>query len=404
MVVAAKAELLRRGEDILSSVDANSRSAAGYFPGGWGSSTTPGSPDSAVRTPTASAQNNRNRAASYDVSNTVTNPRAKGVLTKINTNLPNLARGGYVPPTPSYAISSSDPIPSGYVTHARDACTQIDYRWDSMRHPQNWGNGGEYGEEWSAMHTRFRQFLGNMVGWYRGHDRPSQSACNGESLRVGEDDDEEETVLVVITHGAGCNALIGALTGEPVFVDVGTASLTYAVSNTVESPPSDSLLRQYSLKLVASVDHLRPASNQSDQSALASPRTLISPPIPSYRHRVTSRSSLSQNSFVGRSATTGASAREWAMPRPSTTPRGSPGLWGQDGGTDSADEMVPNFEGPGLPAPLANGSADSPGESPAAEEPTQRTFSQPGLWGSAPSNQEREAGLNRRWTVTERRM
>ena len=57
----------------------------------------------------------------------------------------------YVPPSPMYAISSSDPIPGGYVAHARDACVEVDYQWDSMRSPQNWGDGGEYGEEWSSM-------------------------------------------------------------------------------------------------------------------------------------------------------------------------------------------------------------------------------------------------------------
>ena len=57
----------------------------------------------------------------------------------------------YIPPSPMYAISSSDPIPGGYVAHARDACVEVDYQWDSMRSPQNWGDGGEFGEEWSSM-------------------------------------------------------------------------------------------------------------------------------------------------------------------------------------------------------------------------------------------------------------
>lgn len=32
----------------------------------------------------------------------------------------------------------------------------------------------------------------------------------------------------------------------------------------------------------------------------------------------------------------------------------------------------------------------------------QRALSQRGLWGSAPLNTDREAGVKRRWTVTER--
>src|SRR5699024_1321833 len=158
-----KTELIRRGEDIITDAT-GSRSATGYFPGGWGSASTPVSPDlervSQMSAPT-SAPSNRNRAGSYD---TVTNPRSKGVLTKLNTNLSH-THAGYVPPTPGYAISSSDPIPSGYVAHARDACTRIDYQWDSTRNP-NWGDGGMYGEEWSAMHGRFRRGLMDMVDWY----------------------------------------------------------------------------------------------------------------------------------------------------------------------------------------------------------------------------------------------
>lgn len=57
----------------------------------------------------------------------------------------------YIPPSPMYAISSQDSIPPGYVAHARDACVEVDYQWDSIRVPLNWGNGGEYGEEWSSM-------------------------------------------------------------------------------------------------------------------------------------------------------------------------------------------------------------------------------------------------------------
>lgn len=63
----------------------------------------------------------------------------------------------YIPPSPMYAISSFDSIPPGYVAHARDACVEVDYQWDSMRSPMNWGDGGEYGEEWSSMRERKSQ-------------------------------------------------------------------------------------------------------------------------------------------------------------------------------------------------------------------------------------------------------
>ncbi|RMJ26471.1 phosphoglycerate mutase family protein [Aspergillus sp. HF37] len=410
LVVAAKAELLHRGENIPSSGDTGSRPATGYFPGGWGSFSNLTSPDVA-KTPPLSAQSNRNRAASYHVSNTVTNPRAKGVLTKINTNVPHDPNAGYVPPTPGYAISSSDPIPSGYVAHARDACTKVDYQWDSMRRPQNWGNGGNYGEEWSSMHSRFRHSLRNMVDWYRDHDRPPQFACNGESRlpreneEDGDDEEASETVLVIVTHGAGCNALIGALTGEPVLVDVGTASLTMAVPKAVEGSPSVDVPQEYSLESIASTDHLRPGFNPSDSSILASPKPPTFSPIPSYRHRLAARPPHSQSPFIiGPSPTPGSTARESSTSRPSTASHASPGLWGQDGGTDSTDDIVPNFGRPDSPAPSANSRADSPRDGTGSEGLEHRTLSQPGLWGSAPLNQEREVGMRRRWTVTDRRI
>ena len=401
MIVAAKAELLRRGEDVIYNVDSGSRSATGYFPGGWGSVSTPVSPE--VGKPQLPAvnslQGNRNRAGSYD---TVTNPRAKAVLTKLNTNLSHLPLAGYIPPTPGYAISPSDPIPSGYVAHARDACVRVDYPWDSMRNP-NWGDGGDYGEEWSSMHGRFRRSLRNMIDWYGEH--PS----NGNGL--GEED--EDTVLVIITHGAGCNALIGALTGEPVLIDVNTASLTMAthIDGETGSPASDlsdDLLQEYSLSLVASTDHLRPGANPSDISSLASPKPKPSSPpsLPSYRHRVPARhQSLSQSPFIiGPSITSSIDSSEWGMSRPSTAPRvTSGGLWGQDGGTDSGDEIVPNFDGPGSTStPQVNG-RNSPVEDSVKKDIPQRTLSQRGLWGNAPLNKDREAAVKRRWTVTERR-
>lgn len=402
MVAAAKTELVRRGEDILVDT-AGGRSATGYFPGGWGSVSTPVSPEtekSPKMTAMASVQSNRIRAASYD---TVTNPRAKGVLTRINTNLSHV-HAGYAPPTPGYAICPSDPIPSGYVAHARDACLRVDYQWDSMRNP-NWGDGGAYGEEWSTMHGRFRRGLMNMVDWYGDHDPPSE--CNGASEEAEDEADADtDTVLIIITHGAGCNALIGALTGEPVLVDVGTASLTMAVRKETDaerSQSSDDLSQEYALKLVASADHLRPGANPSDISSLASPKPLSSPSsIPSYRHRIT-RPSLTKGPFiVGPTTPSNSTPREWSLSRPSTAPRVSSGLWGQDGGADSGDEIVPNFDGPGS-ASLTSG-GQRPREDLTARDIPQRTLSQRGLWGSAPLNKDREAGVKRRWTVTERRV
>jgi hypothetical protein len=189
----------------------------------------------------------------------------------------------YKPPIPSYAISSSDPIPAGYVAHSRDACVDVDYQWDSMREPLNWGNGGEYGEEWSSMHKRFRKGLQNLITWYSSTDDPGKTFTkvhhhdSNATLTVEEPHDDEDTdlVLILVTHGAGCNALIGALTNQPVLLDVGMASLTMAVRK--PTPPNSptttpgatpnshsrtssrtlTISEQYDVKLVANTEHLR---------------------------------------------------------------------------------------------------------------------------------------------------
>lgn len=401
MVMAAKAELLRRGDDIQAVAEPTSASATGYFPGGWGSTSTSSDALDKAALP-SQTQTNRNRSATYNP--TGSRPRPKKALAQINTNLPRLSEGGYVPPTPGYAISSSDPIPPGYVAHARDACMKIDYQWDSMRPPQSWGGGGEYGEEWSSMHRRFGHGLQNIVDWYQDRDHPLRSASNGQSL-LGDDSDADETILVIVTHGAGCNALIGALTREPVLLNVGTASLTMAVrKDNPESPqpagsPSSnkhkSPLQQYDLKLVASADHLRPVVS-SHFSSMRSSRE-ASPSLSSHRNRSSYRPSLSQSPFmIGPPSTSGRS----------TSHGTSSGLWGSrpashDGGSESTDELMPNFGQSEPPAALDNSADDVPSDLP---QLPQRTASQRGLWGSAPLDKDADASVRRRWTVTERRV
>lgn len=74
-----------------------------------------------------------------------------------------------------------------------------------------------------------------MISWYRTSDiRRKPEASNEEDQNGGEksnkdDENDEDTVVVLDTHGARCNALIGALTSQPVLLDVGIASPTMAV-------------------------------------------------------------------------------------------------------------------------------------------------------------------------------
>lgn len=225
---------------------------------------------------------------------------------------------GYVAPVPAFAMSPNSQIPPGYVSHAKDACVLFDYQWDSAVKPLSWGDGGQFPEEWNAMHLRFRGGLQSMVDWYMNTDEPTKMVTklpsppqkgdatpkprrgsmssenaidetdeseSGEAAH--EESDEEdvefdvEPVVIIISHGAGCNALIGAITHQPALMDVGLASLTMAVRRpdwqlkvptTVGSAPSLPIHRCYDLVLTANTEHLR-------ASSLLSPHQSRSPSI-----------------------------------------------------------------------------------------------------------------------------
>ena len=278
MLAGAKSELLRRGEYV-ESPGLRAESKKGYLPGMWGSPDLQpqGNKDMSQEGLSKLSLNSSSKVSTRDRASTqgsVFNSRAAQDLD--TKTLP----GGYLPPTPRYAVSPSDPIPKGYVAHARDACVDVDYQWDSSRTPQEWGDGGSYGEEWSAMHKRFRNGLQRMIHWYRIHQasalRQIGHPRNLHPIHAEEsDDDDVDTVLVLVTHGAGCNALIGALTDQPVLLDVGMASLTMAVwKERPEDPASQSfkpglsspaktsnldvpLSAEYNVVITASVEHLR---------------------------------------------------------------------------------------------------------------------------------------------------
>src|SRR5215469_1023546 len=240
MVAGAKADLLRTEQLDLFQPSASTR---GHFPGGWnlvGSSAD----DSSARPPSpgngdafsslsklGQALPLRDRASSHNGLGSTGSRRSHKSSKGVYSSLP-YSTAAYSAPIPTYAISASDPIPRGYVTHARDACIDVHLQWDSMREPQNWGDGGEYGEEWSEMHKRFRQGLYKAISWYKEHslaEHPHVEEDNNDGSAIEDEDDNYDLVLIFVTHGAGCNALIGALTNQPVLIDVGMASLTMAV-------------------------------------------------------------------------------------------------------------------------------------------------------------------------------
>lgn len=205
---------------------------------------------------------------------------------------------GYAPLRPLHAVSINGKIPDGFVAHARELCTVIDYQWDSMRAPLDFGDGGKLGEEWASMHHRFRSGLRKMVNWYATTDYPDEMLCgftnnDGDhscnDSGYGEDEDEEiETVVIIVSHGAGCNALIGAVTHQPVLMDVGIASITVAARK-ADADYSQALAAAadgqggatsplaavddlYDIRLSASTEHLRSNSGASITGQPASPR------------------------------------------------------------------------------------------------------------------------------------
>jgi broad specificity phosphatase PhoE len=71
------------------------------------------------------------------------------------------------------------------------------------------GHSGVYGEQWATMHTRFQNGLRNLINYY-------DKSVSGP------------TTAVVVTHGAGCNSLLGFLTNQPLLSKVGLARCVVA--------------------------------------------------------------------------------------------------------------------------------------------------------------------------------
>lgn len=412
MVAGAKADLLRRVDYV--EVQPSAHNVKGHFPGGWVKSNASSSPNSRKGSedgtfPTMGSLGQvlplRERSSSQG---SVFRQRSRSR----ETGAPSLSTAHkapahiYDPPIPSYAVSTSDPIPRGYVSHARDACIDVDFQWDSMRAPQDWGDGGEFGDEWSTMHKRFRRGLAGMMKWYREHgsmppkdqfpgftfkERPTAALHHHAQTDPGpmadpEMEDDEELVLILVTHGAGCNALLGAISNQPVLIDVGLAALSMAVRREEPRRPSASTIYQrrpsvvdpgmadtYEMKMLASLDHLRPGVDPSKPPQPQSPAVAASPSL-EYRRRfgagsggtntpnslIDSPFSLGEpyrsglNSSLGsmrRSSTSGSSSR---LLGGSASPMTSTGLWSSlrapsldnssDGRRSPGADMVLNFQ------------------------------------------------------------
>jgi broad specificity phosphatase PhoE len=180
----------------------------------------------------------------------------------------------------------------------------VDWMWDTLK----FGDGGEYGEEWGSMHERLNRGLQRLLQYYE--DEPMigvSNGVNGNKSEISNGDGVDapiQTIVILVTHGAGCNALLGALTRKPVLTDIPLTSLSMAVLR--PTTPSSTVSRiEYDMVLQASADHLVDSpSNSSSSFSLHSRQTsspsLRSPLIPDKRileyHQVRTRS-YSSTSF-----------------------------------------------------------------------------------------------------------
>jgi hypothetical protein len=327
---------------------------------------------------------------------------------------------GYSPPIPNYAVSTSDKIPLGFMAHARDACVDIDFDWDSQGEALDWGDGGPNDEEWAKMHLRFRNGLQKLIAYYESDESAP----------------DEDLVVVLISHQAGCNALIRLLTGAPALHDVGLSSLSMAVrserkqSVRTESPSPArrrgsldiTIAEDYDMKIIASTEHLRAGSNPL---GLNSPRLGKSPAFAS--RRAVGADSPEGLSLGESLAPKGASSM---MPARSVSSRGPAqddmessepviGLWRRgsqysrdekatsihDGGSlsarqhvrsESLQESFPVFSNDDAQAEDTTGDRKSDSHL----LPT-RSASQRGLWGGESLRRARSPG-KRRWTAVEK--
>jgi broad specificity phosphatase PhoE len=259
MLASAKADLLRR-EDYThypNFVSHNHSSSQGQL---W-------SP--IVRESSASPFGTGQKEEFGSTTDSATSPATASSASGRRDHDARVEKAGYVSPVPHYAISSNNNIPAGYVSHARDACVMVDYQWHSTRSLLDWGDGGSFPEEWAAMHKRFRAGAQSLVDWYSTADRPTRPVTKSVRSEPSDDSNDEdvdiESIVIMVSHGAGCNALIGAITHQPVLMDVGMASLTMAVrkpsteiSGALKGSETTLPVHElYDLKLFANTDHLR---------------------------------------------------------------------------------------------------------------------------------------------------
>lgn len=158
----------------------------------------------------------------------------------------------------------------------------VDWMWDTLK----FGDGGEYGEEWGSMHERFNRGWRRLLQHYE--DEPTARVSNGlngsgsENGNGDEADASVQTIVILITHGAGCNALLGALTRKPVLIDIPLSSLSMAVLRPT-TPSSTTTRIEYDMVLQASTAHLVESPSNSPNGFSSHSRQTSSSSIRSSR-------------------------------------------------------------------------------------------------------------------------
>jgi hypothetical protein len=244
------------------------------------------------------------------------------------------------------------------------------------------------------MHKRVRRGFSGMIAWYsRQHaEHLSEDTIGFDHSGSHRDEDieeQEDLVLILITHGAGCNALIGALTGQPVLLDVGMASLTMAVrrddaplmtipthEEDVESTgPSHRPIRRgssdaglssiYDMKLVASSSHMHPAGVGTSSPSIRPSDSALD------------RSGLSRRSrHPGDAPRNNTSTALGSIRRPSAQ-ASSAGWMGSS--ADRASSMPPKRQQPPTSGGTSSGTPSTPGLSAGLWTPSAASTTSPGL-------------------------
>jgi broad specificity phosphatase PhoE len=114
----------------------------------------------------------------------------------------------HISPPPSDGHRSIAESSTGwFLTHGlkRGTSPLLDRSWPL----DQFGRNGEYGETWASMHSRIEGGLKRLIKYY-------------------DQIDDEKLTVIIVTHGAGCNSLLGFLSNQPLLAKIGLASFAMA--------------------------------------------------------------------------------------------------------------------------------------------------------------------------------